>query len=152
MRTLNLLSICCIFTLTQISCKTKPLFDKIPKHELFVDKELTWVDFNEIPDYRKKLGESENDTMVILTSDKMILITGRYGWLLNDTIIMPTSGEFGINYDVLDNKNYKLGFDTVITVGQKQFVRQQQAKFEWWDEIIPIIKGLGKGSAIVNGP
>ena len=135
-----------------MGCKTKPLFDKIPKHELFVDKNVAWVDFNEIPDYRKKLGRNENDTMIILTSDKMILITGQYGWLLNDTIIMPTSGEFGINYEVLDNKNYNLGVDTVITVGPKQFVRQQRAKFEWWDEIIPKIKGLGKGSVIVSGP
>jgi len=90
--------------------------------------------------------------MIILTSDKMFLITGQYGWLLNDTIIMPSSGEFGINYDVLENKKYKLGIDTVITVGQKQFIRQLRAKFEWWDEIIPRIKGLGKGSVIVSGP
>ena len=139
-------------SLTQISCKTKPLFDKIPKHELFVDKDVTWVDFNEIPDYRKKLGKNENDTMIILTSDKMFLITGQYGWLLNDTIIMPSSGEFGINYDVVDNKKYSLGLDSVITIGQKQFIRQRRAKFEWWDIIIPRIKGLGKGSVIVSGP
>jgi hypothetical protein len=90
--------------------------------------------------------------MVILTSDNMILITGQYGWLPDDTITMPTSGEFGINYEVLDNKKYRLGIDSVIDIGHKRFVRQQRAKFEWWDEIIPEIKGLGKGSAIVSGP
>jgi hypothetical protein len=152
MRALSLIVIFLVCILTQTDCKRKPLFNKIPKHDIFVDKNITWVDFNEIPGYRKKLGKNENDTMVILTSDKMILITGQYGWLLNDTIILPTSGEFGINYEVLDNKKYSLGLDTTITFGHQQFVKQPRAKFEWWDELISKINGLGKGSVIVSGP
>ena len=142
--------------LTQTSCnifsKSKPLFTAIPRHELFVNKNTVWVDFTEIEDYRKKLSKNENDTMIILTSDKMILVTGQYGWLPNDTIIMPTSGEFGINYEVLENTKYKLSVDTLITIGQQQFIRKRNAEFQWWTEIIPEIKGLGKGSVIVSGP
>ena len=139
--------------LTQTYCnRSKPLFKEIPKHELFIHRDIDWKDFNEIPDYRKKLGGNENDTMIILTNDKMILITGQYGLLLNDTIIMPTSGEFGINYEVLENKKYRLFTDTLISFGQQQFVREKKATFQWWDEILPTIKGLGKGSVIVSGP
>lgn len=153
MRIPSLIIIGSVCILTQINCdRSKPLFNGIPKHELFINTNITWVDFNEIPDYRKKLGKNGNDTMIILTSDKLILITGQYGWLMNDTIIMPTSGEFGINYEVLENKKYKLSVDTVITIGQQQFVREKRAQFQWWNEIIAKIKGLGKGSVIVSGP
>ena len=155
-RIFRLTLICSICLLTQTNCnifsKPKPLFNAIPKHELFVNKNTTWVDFNEIEDYRKKLSKNENDTMIILTSDKMILVTGQYGWLPNDTIIMPTSGEFGINYEVLENTKYKLSVDTLITIGQQQFIRKTNAEFQWWTEIIPEIKGLGKGSVTVSGP
>lgn len=153
MRILYLIITCTICILTQTYCnRSKPLSNGIPKHELFINKNITWVNFNEIPDYRKKLGKNENDTMIILTSDKMILITGQYGWLLNDTIIMPTSGEFGINYEVLENKRFRLSVDTTITIGRQQFVREKKAEFQWWNEIIPKIKDLGKGSVIVSGP
>jgi hypothetical protein len=155
-RFFKLMVICNIGLLTLINCnffsKQKPLFNGIPRHELFVNKNTIWVDFNEIEDYRKKLSKNENDTMIILTSDKMILVTGQYGWLPNDTIIMPTSGEFGIHYEVLENTKYKLSVDTLITFGQQQFIRMPIADFQWWTEIIPNIKGLGKGSVIVSGP
>jgi hypothetical protein len=128
------------------------LFNGIPKHELFVNKNTVWVDSKENEDYRKKLSKNENDTMIILASDKIILITGQYGWLPNDTIIMPTSGEFGIKYEVLENIKYKISVDTLITIGQQQFIRKTNAVFQWWTEIIPEIKGLGKGSVIVSGP
>ena len=155
MRILNFITICSICILTLTNCKyfkAKPLFNGIPKHELFINKNTTWVDFNEIPDYRKKLSKNENDTMIILTSDNMILIIGQYGWLMNDTIVVPTSGEFGINYEVIENKKYKLSVDTIITFGQQQFVKEKKAEFQWWNEIIPEIKGLGKGSVTVSGP
>lgn len=152
--TVLLLSVICL--LTQTNCNTfshdKPLFKEIPKHQIFVNNSTRWVDFNEIENYRKKLSKTENDTMIILTLDKMILVTGQYGWLPNDTIIMPTSGEFGINYEVLENKKYKLGIDTVITMATQKFTRKTNAKFEWWDEVLPRIKGLGKGSVTVSGP
>ena len=46
--------------------------------------------------------------MLILINDRLILITGQYGLKPKDTVIMPYSGEFGINYEVLRNNNYKL--------------------------------------------
>lgn len=151
----KLILVCCIYLLTQTNCNTfskpKPLFTDIPKYELFVNKNTSWVDINKIEDY-EKLSKNENDTMIILTNDKMILITGQYRWLPNDTIILPTSGEFGVSYEVLENTKYKLSVDTLITIGQQQFIRKRNAAFQWWTEIIPRIKGLGKGFVTVSGP
>jgi len=102
--------------------------------------------------YMKNIGEQEIDTMLILTNDRLILITGQYGLKPKDTVIMPYSGEFGINYEVLRNNNYKLFKDTVIKIRGQEFIMTQQAKFEWWPEIIDKIKKPGKGEIIVSGP
>jgi hypothetical protein len=129
----------------------KRLFKKTPEHEFFINKNTTWLD-SDMVDYRKKFGKNENDTMVILTKDKLILITGQYGLLPNDTIIMPSSGEFGINYEVLENNKYRLSHDTLITISEQRFLKRSDVKFEWWNEIIRRIKGLGKGKIIVSSP
>ena len=111
-----------------------------------------WDDFKIEPTYLKKMGRNENDTMLILTKDKLIYIYGQYGWLPTDTIIIPYSGEFGINYEIFENKNYHLSLDTIITLGNQQFIKKQNVDYQWWSEILPGIRKLGKGSVIVSGP
>lgn len=102
--------------------------------------------------YMKSIGHQEIDTMLILTNDRLILITGQYGLKPKDTVIMPYSGEFGINYEVLRNNIYKLSKDTIIRIRGQEFITTQQAKFEWWPEIIDKIKKPGRGKVIVSGP
>jgi hypothetical protein len=153
----RLITICIICVLTQTNCNDnssdkKLIFNGIPRHELFVNKNLIWGNFSTDTDYYKKVGSKDIDTMIILTADKMLFITGQYGLLSNDTTVMPFSGEFGINYEVLENTKYRLSIDTLITIGQQQFIKKTKAEFQWWNEIIPQIKTLGKGSVIVSGP
>ena len=102
--------------------------------------------------YMKNIGEQEIDTMLILTNDRLILITGQYGLKPGDTVIIPYSGEFGINYEVLQNNNYRLYKDTIIKINGQEFITTQRAKFEWWSEIANKIKKVGKGKVIVSGP
>lgn len=98
------------------------------------------------------MGNNGNDTMIILTKDKLIYVYGQYGLLPNDTIIIPYSGEFGINYEVFENKEYKLASDTMINIGNQQFVKRRNVVYQWWNEILPGIGKLGKGKVIVSGP
>jgi hypothetical protein len=137
------------------NCRSSKQFDPkdIPPHALFIKKEIMWQKspYDDLQ-YMKNIGEQEIDTMLILTNDRLILITGQYGLKPKDTVIMPYSGEFGINYEVLRNNNYKLFKDTVIKIRGQEFIMTQQAKFEWWPEIIDKIKKPGKGEIIISGP
>ena len=89
--------------------------------------------------------------MIILTTDYMILITGQYRWLSTDTIIIPSTSLSGINYEVLKNDQYNLSADSIITVGKQQFIKKGNTKFEWWVELLPEMKRLGKGNVIITG-
>jgi hypothetical protein len=100
----------------------------------------------------KVIGEDGVDTMVIATSDKLILITGQYGLKPGDTVIMPYSGEFGINYEVLPDNHHSSLSDSSKNIAGQIFVASSRAKFEWWPEIIHRIDKTGKGKVIVSGP
>src|SRR4030095_4753650 len=105
----------------------------IPQHSFFIKRDIAWQTspYGDT-DYMKAIGQNATDTMVILTHDKFILITGQYGLKPGDTVIMPYSGEFGINYEVLQNNNYKLFQDTIIKIRGEEFISTSNAKFEWW--------------------
>lgn len=136
------------------NCSSSKDFDpkEIPKHAFFVKKDIGWQKspYNDLQ-YMKAIGQKDFDTMLILTNNKLILITGQYGLKPGDTVIMPYSGEFGINYEVLPGNNYELSKDT-ITINGRGFIATEKAKFEWWPEIINKIKRTGKGKVIVSGP
>ena len=148
-----IIGIFCFLTLN--SCrylyKKKPLFSKIPQHAIFVNRNTMWMDFKEFDGTGKRLGKNKNDTMIILTTDYMILITGQYRWLSTDTIIIPSTSLSGINYEVLKNDQYNLSADSIITVGKQQFIKKGNTKFEWWVELLPEMKRLGKGNVIITG-
>jgi len=137
------------------NCRSSKQFDPkdIPPHALFIKKEIMWQKspYDDLQ-YMKNIGEQEIDTMLILTNDRLILITGQYGLKPGDTVIIPYSGEFGINYEVLQNNNYRLYKDTIIKINGQEFITTQRAKFEWWSEIANKIKKVGKGKVIVSGP
>jgi len=138
-----------------VNCSSSGKFDpkEIPAHAYFIKREIKWQEspYDDLW-YMKSIGKKDIDTMLILTNDKLILITGQYGLKPADTVIMPYSGEFGINYEILQNDSYKLFNDTKITISGQEFVATQKAKFEWWPEIISKIKKPGKGKIIVSGP
>lgn len=137
------------------SCSSSKEFDpkEIPTHAFFLKRDIKWQESSyDDPKYMKAIGQKDIDTMLILTNARLILITGQYGLKPGDTVIMPYSGEFGINYEVLQNNNYRLFMDTIININGQEFIATQKAKFEWWPEITNNIKKLGKGKVIVSGP
>jgi len=123
----------------------------IPPHEYYVRSNIMWGNGPK-PDYLKRIGKNENDTMIILTKEKLIYIVGQYGLNQFDSLLIPYSGEFGIKYKVVDNKNFKPQVDKVITIGTREFLRNRNVNFQWWPEIIDKIKRNGKGTVIVSGP
>ena len=137
------------------NCSSSGKFDpkEIPTHIYFIKRDIKWKEspYGDLQ-YMKAIGKKEIDSMLILTNDKLILITGQYGLKPGDTIIMPYSGEFGINYEVSQNNNYRLYKDTIINLNGQEFITTQKAKFEWWPEIANKIKKVGKGKVIVGGP
>ena len=124
----------------------------IPKHSYYINSNTIFDDFVIDPEYLKKMGRNEKDTMIILTSNKMIFILGQYGVQPNDSIIIPYSGEFQINFEVNDNQKYNLQLDTIIKIGNQKFVRRKNVNFQWWNEKKDRIVKNGKGSVIVSGP
>ena len=136
-------------------CSSKKKFDPsdIPPHQYFLKKNINWQTspYNDSL-YMKAIGDDDLDTMVIATSDKLILITGQYGLKPGDTVIMPYSGEFGINYEVLSDKSRISSTDSAINIAGQTFVASSRTKFEWWPEIIHRIDKVGKGKVIVSGP
>ena len=138
-----------------LNCGSSKEFDpkEIPTHVFFVKRDIKWQEspYDDLQ-YMKAIGKKDIDSMLILTSDKLILIAGQYGLKPGDTVIMPYSGEFGISYDVSKNDNYRLFKDTLIKINGQEFITTQKAKFEWWPEITNKIKKIGKGKVIVSGP
>ena len=144
-----------IATVALANCSSsKNDFDpkEIPTHVFFVKRNIKWQEspYDDLQ-YMRAIGKTD-DSMLILTNDKLILITGEYGLKPGDTLIMPYSGEFGINYEVSQNDNYQLFKDSIIKINGQEFIITQKAKFEWWPEIINKIKKVGKGKVIVSGP
>ena len=145
----------CVFLVLLIlldsSCSnSKRRNPNIPEHEFFVRKNIGWKNFSDL-EYLKKVS-SEIDSMVILTPKKIIIIIGQYGILENDTILMPWSGEFGINYDVRENTNMPLFKMSAIKIGGQTFIKSTKVNFQWWDEINDRLDENGSGSVIVSGP
>ena len=137
------------------NCSSSEEFDpkEIPTHFFYIKRDIKWQEspYDDLQ-YMKAIGKKGIDSMLILTNDKLILITGQYGLKPFDTVIMPYSGEFGINYEVLQNNNYRPYKDTIIKINGQEFIKTQKAKFEWWPEIANKIKKVGKGKVIVSGP
>lgn len=147
---LNILTIL-IFSLTIFSCsnqKSEKL--EIPTHELFIPENIEWINFEFDIDYLKSVSKEE-DSLIILTQEKIIIIKGQYGLLPNDKILIPWSGEFGINYRVIKNKKFELSADT-LQFNRRKFLKSNIVNFQWWDEIIGCIDNTGSGTIIVSGP
>jgi hypothetical protein len=137
------------------TCSSSKEFNpkEIPDHMIFVKKTIAWQKspYDDLQ-YMKNIEIEYNDSMLILTDDMLIIITGQYGLKPGDTLIMPYSGEFGINYEVLQNRNYRPFNDTVIKINNQEYIATPKAKFEWWPELFDKIKKPGKGKIIVSGP
>ena len=137
------------------NCSSERKFDPkdIPPHQFFIKNKIAWKasPYNDAT-YMTAIGQHSSDTMVIVTSNKMILIIGQYGLKPGDTVIMPYSGEFGINYQVLIRDKHEQFKDDMIKIGGQSFVSTSKAKFEWWPEIIDRIDKVGTGKVIVSGP
>ena len=129
----------------------KPLFTKTLEYRVFVNPNTIWTKDTINIEANMKKGVLKDDTMVVLTKDFMLLIIGQYCKRDNDTIILPCDGYLGIQYEVLENPTYTLS-DQDIMIGRSKFVRNDKAKFEWWDDCVDQITRLGKGVAIVSGP
>jgi hypothetical protein len=124
----------------------------IPPHTYFINSNTIYDDLNIDPDLPKKISKNESDTLVILTNEKIIFIIGQYGIQNNDSIIIPCSGEFGIRYEVRDNKGYNLDTTTMINLGKQKFTKNKLVNFQWWPEIIDSIYFNGQRLVIVSGP
>ena len=122
----------------------------VPKHELFIPEEIDWIDFEYDIDYLKFVS-SDVDSLIILTKEKLIIIVGQYGLLPNDTMLIPWSGEFGIHYEVIRNKDFNMLDDSLSFNGRK-FTKTKLVNFQWWDEINRKIDKIGTGVIIVSGP
>jgi hypothetical protein len=136
-------------------CTSQKEFDPkdIPLHQLFIKKKIEWqTSPYEDSTYMKAIGQREIDTMVIVTRDKLILISGQYGLKPGDTVIMPYSAEFGITYEVVPSDKHDHLKDTTIKISGQSFIPTPKVKFEWWPEIIHRIDKGGKGKIIVSGP
>ena len=149
----QIISIIAIVALANCSSSEKFHPKEIPTHVFFVKRDIKWQKspYDDLQ-YMKAIGKKDIDSMLILTNDKLILITGQYGLKPGDTVIIPYSGEFGINYEVSQNNNYRLYKDTIIKINGQEFITTEKAKFEWWSEIANKIKKVGKGKVIVSGP
>jgi hypothetical protein len=136
-------------------CTSRKEFDPkdIPIHQMFIKKKIEWqTSLYEDSTYMKAIGQREIDTMVIVTRDKLIIISGQYGLKPGDTVIMPYSGEFGIAYEVVRSDKHDHLKDATIKIGGQSFIPTSKAKFEWWPEIIHKLDKVGKGKVIVSGP
>ena len=142
--------VCAMASYYMLHFYNKPIFTQIPEYRVFVNPNTIWARDTVYMDSTRRRGASELDTMVVLTKDYMLLITGQY-CMRDDTIILPCDGYYGIHYEVLINFTHSFA-DREIKIGPSKFVRNPQAIFEWWDYCIPQIKGLGKGVVIVGGP
>lgn len=121
----------------------------IPAHSYYIPRKIQWekTEFDNL----KGISKQEDASLIILTGKRIIIIEGQFGLTQKDSILMPWTGEYGINYEVLNNESAELS-DNTIHFGQAVFIKSDKVNFQWWDEIAGKIGKTGKGTIIVSGP
>ena len=137
-------------------------FCKAPNCRYFIKEKINWdkeyqkqnidTEDESASSFPTKVGLDMLDTMFILTDKKLILIKGQYSYYRNDTIRMPQSGEFGINFNVMDKGKYQIGQTTKITFNKADYILCEKLEYQWWCLIRDKLETNKDNSITVSGP
>jgi len=140
--------LCLYLSLALISCTQKSSTANltIPKHSIFVPSEFDFQAFDK--------GEymENRDSILIVTSSKIIIYQGGLATQDEDTVLVPlvVEGGSGFYFRILNNESINPG-DKNILWGNRMYNYQPSFSFQWWDYLAEDLNSE-IGIHVVGGP